>query len=296
MSALSPIDFIIDNFNTEITMDLCGNFAGVLYSMTVSAEAIIQVNLDKVKEAFQFQTDASDVLNSPVTDMKFYWNENAFWDACFNLNAADAEMQPTISSPLILPGPIGTGYDADKSFVCHDFVRFLALGLFNTHHGVDLFDNEYELLNDIRDNARAVWTTMTNELVKYNDVNGDGGGVTGYGVLPKDLNNDSYATSIYTDNVTKKLYEQMIYSSGGKKRFIAGTGMISDSGAKQPLPFQDGDTISLKLIINPEAGQETLTGVSDFGARSYKIKYVLKNTPTKVARDTFENGAFLVRP
>lgn len=291
--ATDPIDFIIEKFETEITMDLCGNFIGTLLSMTVSAEAIIEVDLAKVKEAFQFQTDAADVINASASDIKFYWKEAPFWDACFNINPADAKMQSTVSLPDITDGPIASGYDDNKSLVCHDFVRFLAKGLFNTHHGVDLFDNERELLDDIRSNARDVWTKMEAELAKYNDVDGAISGVD----LPKDSAGDAYSTFAETDSVTKKLYEQMIYTSGGKKRFIAGSGMISDDGTRQPLPFQENDTISLKLIINPEANQENLTGVADFGARSYKIKYVMKvdPPPTNVARDTNELPNYKVR-
>lgn len=291
--ATTPIDFIIENFETTINMDLCGNFAGVLASMTASAEAIIEVDLNSAKLAFQFQTDASDIINENPTDVKFYLNAGSFWDACFNLNAADAVVQNVGPTASITTGPIATGYDADKSFVCHDFVRFLALGLFNTHHGVDLFNNEAQLLNNIREKAAMVWTNMTTQLDMYNDTSGTGEPLK---PLIDDSAGVSYSTFAHTDSITKKLYEQMIYTLGGKQRFIAGSGMISDSGVKQPLPFQEDDTISLKLIIHPATGQNDLTGVPDFGARSYRIKYVLKNSPNRIPRATDEFSAYLVRP
>jgi hypothetical protein len=292
MSSTTPIDFILDNFDTTITMDLCGNFAGILESMTASAEAIIQIDLNSAKLAFQFQTDASDVVNDNPNDVKFYLNATKFWDACFNLNPADAEVQNVGPTATITTGPIATGYDANKSKVCHDFVRFLALGLFNTHHGVDLFDNEQQLLENIRKEAADVWTTMNNELLKYNEASGTGDGV----ILETDSAGLKYSTFVHADSITKKLYEQMIYTLGGKKRFISGDGMISNSGVKQALPFQEYDTISLKLIINPEADQENLTGVADFGSRSYRIKYVLKNSPNNVPRANDELNTYLVRP
>lgn len=292
MSATSPIDFILDNFDTNITMDLCGNFAGILETMTASAEAIIEIDLNSAKLAFQFQTDASDVINDDPSDVKFYLNDNRFWDACFNLNPADAAVQ-NVTSASITSGPIATGYDANKSMVCHDFVRFLALGLFNTHHGVDLFDNEKELLENIRKEAVDVWTTMEGELSKYNETSGTGEPGK---LLETDSAGLKYSTFAHTDSITKKLYEQMIYTLGGKKRFIAGAGMISNSGEKQALPFQEDDTISLKLIINPEPNQENLTNVADFGARSYRIKYVLKNSLNNVTRAADEFSTYLVRP
>lgn len=289
--ASTPIDFILNNFDTDITLDVCGNFAGVLYSMTASAEAIIEVDLALVKEAFQFQSDASDVLNGPASDLKYYVKSDSFWLANFNRNAADAAVQPTISSS-ITTGPIASGYDVDKSFVCHDFVRFLAEGLFNTHHGVDLLDNEEELLHDIRDNAREVWDTMNLELTKYNDVDGTG--------MAGSLNVDGvgayYSNDVESENLTKKLYEQMIYTLSGKQRFIVGPTTISDSGLRQPLPFQEGDSISLKLNVSPAAGQEDLTGVANFGSRSYRIKYVLKASPVNVGRSNTEIVGYELRP
>ena len=284
--ATAPLDFIIPNFETTIVLDVSGAMAGEIFSMTTSAEAIIEVDLALVKQAFQFQVDASDVTNVDADDIKFYLSETNFWNAGFKYNAADADVKNVGGTH----NAIATGYPKEKSMVCHDFVRFLALRLFNTHHGVDLFDNELELLDNIRLKSTDVWTNMETELAKYNDVNGTGDGTN---LLIND-GTHLYSTNVHNESIVRRLYEQMIYTPGGKERFK--TPYILDSGERQDLPFQENDTISLKLIINPESEQHLLTNVSPLEARSYRIIYKLLASPTAPSRAVEEGTVNDFRP
>ena len=164
--------------------------------------------------------------------------------------------------------------------VCHDFVRYLADKLFNTHHGVDLLDNEAELLENIRLKATKVWDNMNTVVDQYKDDN-----IT---LTNQDANGDYYTTNIDTDSIVRKLYEQMIYTLAGKERF---KGPII-TGVRQDLPFEVDDTIEIKLIINPQPDQHTLTNVSVLGPRTYKIIYVLKSIPVGPARDNPEGSNY----
>ena len=58
-SSLVPINFIIDNFNTEIQLDVCGNLFKSVVTMDASAVADLKVDASLVRLAFQIQTDAS---------------------------------------------------------------------------------------------------------------------------------------------------------------------------------------------------------------------------------------------
>jgi hypothetical protein len=278
------INFVLENFETVINLDVSGTMLGEIFTaIDASACAEIQIDLAMAKEAFQFQSDSSDVLNASSSDVKFYLNEDNFWNCGLKYNVADGNLVAGGAT-----GPIASGFATNKNMVCHDFVRYLSEQLFNTHRAVDLFDNELELLNDIRDNARAVWDTMEVHVNRYKE---DGG--TGHGGIS--LENDSasllYSTNDHTESITRRLYEQMIYTASGRDRF---KNIIT--GAKQGLPFAVNDTIEIKLTINPQADQHTLvTGVSALGARTYKIIFIMKDIPSYVSRDPNEGFLHLAK-
>ena len=286
---MAPINFVLNNFETAINLDVSGIMVGQLLSIDASAHALLYVSRDKLRESFRIQSDSSDVLNVADSDIKFYLGTNSFWGAGFGINPADAYLQPGGST-----GPIASGFDLNKSMVCHDFVRYLAQKLFNTHHGVDLFDNERELLANIRDKARGVWTTMETEVNKYGD--GVGLGVAGsHADMKTDSAGAKYSQRDLDTSIVKRLYDQMINSADGRARFK--TGVVSD--VPFSLPFENGDTIEIKLIINSQADQHNLTNLADpIGPRTYKIIYeVMSNDPLTVPiRDAAEDSAYLTRP
>jgi hypothetical protein len=167
-----------------------------------------------------------------------------------------------------------------KNMVCHDFVRFLAMKLFNTPYGVDLFNNELELLDDIRNKSQKVWSTIDKELTKYDvtdrptlsSSSGFGGVVYETQVANAGIYGPSgwkYYVNSDTGNISKKLLDQMAQQNPSRLTTIVNTTDI------QPLPFVAGDTISLKLTITPANEQEKLTNVPLMGARSFKIRYTL---------------------
>jgi hypothetical protein len=262
---MAPLNFVIDNFETSITLDVCGIMVGQSYLIDASAHALLNVMTSKLKQSFAIQSDSSDVLNAADSDLKFYLGVDSFWDAGFGINPADADVAASGGSL----GPIASGFTSDKNMVCHDFVRFIADKLFNTHHGVDLLDNERELLDDIRKQARDVWTTMASEVNKYGDGTSVGSGT--HLDMKTDASGLKYSQNDLSESIVRKVYVQMINSASGRERFK--TGVVS--GSKFSLPFEDNDTIEIKITINPESNQHTLTNVPSLGARSYKIIYKL---------------------
>lgn len=278
------IDFIIDTFNTEITLDICGNLLNEPFlssSIDVSCVADLYVDASLVRSAFQFQTDASDMINIFTTDIKYFNNREFFWNYdplhSFSINPGDAVVNHMDTTFKIMD----SSFEPTKNMVCHDFVRYLSEKLFNTPYGVDLFNNELELLNDIRLKLRKVWYTIDNQLIKYDvqvRMNANSTSVpdfeyddqTGYdGVYGP--NKWLYCLNgiDHLNNVSRKLLLQMAHYNPDRLQNIKNTTDI------QPIPFIGGDTISLKLNIKPAAGQENLTGVSAFGARTFRIRFNL---------------------
>jgi len=287
----SQVHFIIDNFNTAIQLDVCGNLFTSDVTMDVSAVCDLFVDASLVRQAFQFQIDASDVMSSPQEDIKYFINRDVFWnddpDHSFCINPADAQIDTSVTNSL---EPImDSSSEPTKNMVCHDFVRFLSKKLFNTPYGVDLFENEEQLLNNIRDKSSKVWSNIDKVLCKY-DVNDrpsldtnlatDGtnydtqlihSGVYGpnnwkYYTYNQQINLNATGQS---NNVSKKLLDQIGHQKPSRLTTIINTTDI------QPIPFLAGDTISLKLTISPADGQHNLTGVDPIGARTFRIRYNL---------------------
>jgi hypothetical protein len=279
LSVSTPVHFIIDNFNTEITLDVCGNLTAAPVAMDVSAVADLYVDASLVRLAFQIQTDASDVVNVDSTDIKYFVDREIFWssdvDHSFAINSADAILNH-VDTPVKIMDSTAV---PEKNMVCHDFVRYLALKLFNTPYAVDLFANELELLNDIRLKSQKVWATIDKELAKFATLDYPLASTT----IMHDVNyvaqephagtygpsNWKYYINTDTQNISKKLLEQMAYYNPDRLKTIKNTTDI------QPIPFIGGDTISLKLTINPASGLEDLTHVSPFGARTFRIRFNL---------------------
>lgn len=312
-----PIDFILEPFATSITLDACATLFGQSFTLDASAVADLYVDVSLFRSAFQFQTDASDVIDASSSDIKFFVDRRTFWsyDVSYgvDINPADAilSLNPILSAP------------DNKMMVCHDFTRHLALKLFNTAHGVDLFDNELDVLTDIRSKARKAWYQIDSVLARYdvslytygnaNDYNNSNtnANLTTSIFVPVEVpplvdpfpdrkkstglyGNKYYsiydASNVATTNPCKLLFDQI--SAKQPARFLD----ISNNADIQPLPFKEGDTISFKLIINPHTDQHSLTGTTQIPARSYKIKYVLTGNnlhSLTVQRDlTTENDSY----
>ena len=276
----SSVHFIIDNFDTAIQLDVCGNLFTSDVTMDVSAVCDLFVDASLVRLAFQFQTDASDVMTSSEEDIKYFIDRNTFWshdpEHSFSINPADAQINTSDTLVQIMD----SSSEPEKNMVCHDFVRFLSKQLFNTPYGVDLFENESELLDSIRDKSQKVWANIDKVLCKY-DVNNrpahdihfaiDG---THYDVQENSSgvygpNNWKYYSNANTENVSKKLLDQIAHQKPSRLTTIRDTTNI------QPIPFLEGDTISLKLTISPADDQHLLTGVDPIGARTFRIRYNL---------------------
>jgi hypothetical protein len=155
--------------------------------------------------------------------------------------------------------------------VCHDFIRYLAQKLFNTHYGVDLFENEQQLQDHIRTLCNNASGHVWNNIMEVAHSAG--------------LAAQPYSTA--DSNICCQLYRQMITTFPGRFADILPwcldvdetTGKPTDN-AEYMLPFEDGDAIQFKLTIAPAEGQEQLTGAASFGSRSYSITLLLKSSPS----------------
>jgi len=289
-----PLHFVLEAFESSVTLDLCGNlFAEAPVALDTSAVAVIYVSTQAIKDTFKFMTDATDVINLAESDIRYYV-DSASWPSIADMHPANGMLDKTEDGARdpIASADGTTAYAADKMMVAHDFTRYLAKELFNTHLGVDLFNNEKELLDSIRRacDDSAAGHTYYDVLNVLKNVDLTGSGDSAHTDLVSDADGNYMTNSTASDSVANKsnicrvLFSQMMDVSGVHRFADILTGITTqDDGttsAPQSLPFLENDTISFKLIINPAADQNQLTGVEPFGARSYEIRLVLKNDIT----------------
>jgi hypothetical protein len=269
----APVNFVLESLNSEVTMGVLGNlFSESTPILDVSATAILYVSIDAMKDLFQYQTDSNELDNLPTADIKYYVDATALPP----LNPVNAMMDNTDSANAIsLIGTGGANLAPNKAMVCHDFTRYLASKLFGTHFGVDLFNNETELLQDIRlicDDSAAdhTWFDIVTKVTKVSKI-GD------HADIAEDAEGDKYMTNATNDNTNlcRVLFNQLIASDISRFKDITNADAAYDGSVPHPLPFLVNDSISFKLTILPIEEQELLTGVEAFGGRSYEIKLIM---------------------
>lgn len=267
VSVVPIIKFNLNVFDSKISMGILASMEESEISIIdASVNAIIEISLENIKNIFKFQTDSQDITNNSVTDIKYFVNSSLFP----RVNPANAYLDPEDSLRWIGTGDTRGPYAKSKLLVCHDFVRYLALRLFNTHQGVDLFNNEEELLASVRLKCEKITLANIINILESLDVSNnllsnfiDISGVSLYYTTNNDI----------SGNITKTILEQMI--SIDKKRFKN----ILNTDLPQPIPFKLGDTIDFKLVVNPAENQHELTNVNSIEARVFRIIYKIVENP-----------------
>ena len=267
MSVGKNVNFSLIGLNQSFSLSTLAILdASSIQMDATDATAVFYVRLSDMNNVFRYQTDSFDINNINSSDIKYYVFHRK-WPAELKLNPSHAMMDKTESVGML---GTGQGFTSNKSLLKHDFIRYIALRLFNTIHGVDLFRNEKDLQENvvyfgetvrysIDDILSGISTTSTNETMSY-DPSGN-----------KYLTNDSSGNT----NVCRELMRQV--AAAAPSRFYNN---LADSTGLSNVPFLEDDTITFKLIIQSAASQNILTGVSEIPSRSYTIKLVLKNTVT----------------
>jgi len=263
------IDFTLPGLNQTLSLtELAALDAASIALGTSDATAVMYVRVSDMLELFQYQTDSFDINNVNSSDVKYYVFHHKLPNE-LKLNPSHAMMNKAESIGML---GVGQGYNDNRSLVKHDFIRYVATRLFNTIHGVDLFQNENDLRenvtymgeivrNSIQDLLSEISTTSANESMPY-DASGN-----------KYLTNDASGNT----NLGRELMRQIAYSE--PSRFYNN----GDNNAMlKNVPLKENDTILFKLTIASAEGQNMLTGVTEIPPRTYNIKLVLKNTVSSI--------------
>ena len=277
------IDFVLNKLHSNAFSSLLANIPSEqIPILDTSATGVFYMKTSDLRNIFKFQTDAININDLSSQDMKYYVNMNA-WPELFDLNPANAMMDQDLSSGILSVNPIATTegngqkYSPTKMFVKDDFIRYLALSLFGTYSGVDLFNNKQALEDNVQAQCDGSasghsWHDISAALYNVDMTIGTNPG------LLTDVSGLKYMTryTMTPNNLCRELMNQIGSTDPG--RF---TNILSTTDM-QPVPLYDGDSISFALSISPAPGQETIVNLSNpIPARSYRIKiYMISDTDT----------------
>jgi len=228
-------EFVLSALNAEITSSLATITGDAAQTFQYDAIAEHDVNLADVRDTFQFQSDSNDFTDANATDVKYYVESAGnYMGLSSSWNPVSSSVVAAVGGTWGAAGTTGpSGSALTNRELDHDYVRNLALRLFGTHFGVDLFTNEEQLITDL-----------------------DAAGVD-YLKAPMDAAASMTNADASDNNLCRVLMRQMIDMDVQRFRDL------QNVGEKQPLPFVAGDSISFRICVKAAANQaSTTTGAS----------------------------------
>jgi hypothetical protein len=267
------VNFVLEHLESSVTLDLSGGITSSgINDVVADARAIFYITQDQAKAIFKYQTDSLDVSNNTTNDIKYSIDYSAF--TALGLNPANAMLDaPASTGAIATMDAYSTAIAPNKMLVAHDFIRHIADDLFGTHLGVDLFNNETELVQS----ARSVCSDAAEGNVMY-EINQQVSRVSTTSTeAVSGLEGDAgskYMTNANetNENLCRVLFNQMIGAT--PQRFAD----IENTEDFQSLPFEVDDSINFKLTLSAAAGQHLLTrsaGDPAVASRSYEIRLLV---------------------
>jgi hypothetical protein len=264
---ISGYSFVLNAFSQSIQMSTKGTMQTGEAQITLdsSAVAVYNISIDDAKNIFTFSSTSWDISNNiPSGELHYYVHADQ-WPTNLALNPSNSMLdQPGSQNALLQVGI------PNEMLVKHDFVRYLASKLFNTPLGTDLFSNQTELLNDLDAKGHYIWQNdISANLWRYSTDKTSSSDIDNIGILVDASSNQLCTTDNFTSNtnLTRELFQQLVAVQDTR---FANT-VLDPHTNQAPIPFIVGDSISYLYTIIPADGQETVTGVSPFGGRSYRI-------------------------
>ena len=259
------VDLLFTNHLNESITALGATIPGFTTTMTADATVEVPASAASVfRETFYFQTD-SDIATTGTDDVKYYVDKSKWSLAESDLDGAT--------------GTIGTADGAfkDGENISESFLRHTANTLFGTHLGVDLFNNETTVKNDLDSKLLQLSVTINSAISAVGIAGSDADLQTG------GYNSGKYLDDNVTDtkNISRELVNQLLNNANSRERFnatnLATYAHPAGVAGLYSVPLIAGDTISFKVTVNPAADQSTLVPVGPTAtARSFRIKLIIQ--------------------
>jgi hypothetical protein len=263
------------------------------------AIARLTVDVSSISRVFRIATNAADLTDVADEDIHFFVNAQGFADMMCtndaytsNGNAGShygllvdqicaAYVEETKDGALdYAKDPTGTDYEVDNKPLIKDLFRDMAHQLFKTQYGVDLFQNETELSNNVYEITSNLLKPQGNIyecLAAANEANTDNVG----GVVLADASNignvifkaivaaDASRLADLSDNYY--LENSADVTAPGNSPG-AGENTLNKDMRVYRMPFVGGDSISFYINYKYDATQGSIVGINNaLTDRLYKI-------------------------
>jgi len=243
-------------------------------SFTSDVTSMFQLSVANAKDMFRFQSDAVDIDDVIANDLRY---KLVYTEATKDNGVPNAEwvLDPFIqrtdciesdnNDPVYTAGTQG----ATNKNIASDYLRYLAYKLFNTHLGVDLFNNEEEFALDMNNQARIALDNLLSSISEYNE----GGWVDASDATVGFANQFSNAPHPTYVIVQHLLNNNPARFHDMSNNFISG----NENDTEFYVPFIAGDFIQFQLTVNADANQTNVVddAITAIPTRTYKIKIEL---------------------
>jgi hypothetical protein len=235
-----PLSLYLEALQLTITSSKSEIITGpVTNPMSADAYASIDVPVSLITNTFLYWSDGINVDNVVEDGVKFKTINYSGWQNS-NYYLARAEVTQNKIS-YYKPQSVMA-----KNQIKYDFVRYLALKLFKTSAGADIFRNNNQVTTGLENLSQL---SLTNKL-------------TDLQTLGEFTIED---TSI--NNVSGAIFRQILLQEPGR--------IMPNENAWTPMNLYAGDKLYVKLTINPEPNQHKLlnpNNTTPIPARSYLIE------------------------
>jgi len=242
-------------------------------SPSYDATAVFYVKLSDMREVFKFQSpdldpSLNDAIFDPSSNIRYYVFRRS-WPTSLKINPSHAMLDRAESDGQLL-GANDT-YATDRSLVKHDFIRYIALQLFNTVRGVDLFQNESDIIENISYYGEVARVGIQSVLDTVSSISAD---IT----MNTDSSGNKYSanTNDSITNISRELMRQ-IATSAPSRLTDSDVTAAAEAGSIQSVPLIENDTLNIKVTIDAAPNQHNLTNVVAIPSRTYNIKLILKS-------------------
>lgn len=237
----SNITFLLNDVDLSGTLDVS---ATVLEGSTEDAmtgdvvlNGVISVTL--LNDIFLFQTDASSIDDISSTDLKF---KDIFDISNRNLFVSNVTGSTTESD--------ATGITEGLK-LSEEYVQFIALNVFGTRKGADIFDNEEALTTALDSDFETSFTGYLTSVETTAE--------TGYNEIDSGIGH--------------KIFQTIMRLDGSR---IDLSGNISDTTEFQPVPILVGDILAMRYTVKDSNNHASDLSNNSWDANNNERSYIIK--------------------
>jgi hypothetical protein len=247
------MEFYFSQLNITTTSDLAT--IGGECAMPLSGDATVNittVSATTMRNLFTFGTDAIDI-NDVVSEDLLYrvnWTDNSN-----NPLNIDIDL-----SANVISGSVSSGL-ANQN-VTYDFVRYIALRLFNTVNGVDLFGNESALRSSLKNKFNV---SLNNKLLELEALGSQTDNDTTNNPARDALNHIKHHAPERFQDISNNLY------------YGPGVDLNGNEIGVYKVPFIAGDRLYFYVTIDAADNQHTIVNREvSIPTRTYVFKLTLQ--------------------